>query len=67
MVALMPTTIKVQKLVIRYTPREGGYIATDGLRMCKITFQERVEISKEYGNKEKQKEIFRNIWRSRDE
>lgn len=63
----MPITIKVQKPVIRYTPCEGGYIATDGLRMCKITFQERVEIYKEYGNKEKQKEIFRNIWRSRDE
>ena len=54
-------------ITIRYTPCEGGYIATDGLRMCKITFKERVEISKEYGNKEKQKEIFRNIWRSRDE
>lgn len=63
----MPITTKVQKRVIRYTPCEGGYIATDGLRMCKITFHERIEIYKEYGNKEKQKEIFRNIWRSRDE
>lgn len=31
---------------IKFTPCDGGYTATDGLRMCKITFEERLRIER---------------------
>lgn len=31
---------------IKFTACEGGYIATDGTRMCKITFEERLRIER---------------------
>ena len=35
---------KIIKMPVRFTACEGGYIATDGTRMCKITFEERLRI-----------------------
>lgn len=31
---------------IKFTACEGGYIATDGSRMCKVTFEERFRIER---------------------
>ena len=37
---------KIIKTPVRFTACEGGYIATDGLRMCKVTFEERFRIER---------------------
>ena len=37
---------KIIKMPVRFTACEGGYIATDGLRMCKVTFEERFRIER---------------------
>lgn len=37
---------KIIKMPVRFTACEGGYIATDGTRMCKITFEERFRIER---------------------
>ena len=37
---------KITKMPVRFTACEGGYIATDGLRMCKVTFEERFRIER---------------------
>ena len=37
---------KIIKMPVKFTACEGGYIATDGTRMCKVTFEERFRIER---------------------
>lgn len=37
---------KTIKMPVKFKACEGGYIATDGLRMCKVTFEERFRIER---------------------
>ena len=37
---------KIIKMSVKFRACEGGYIATDGTRMCKITFEERLRIER---------------------
>ena len=50
---------------IRFTACEGGYIANDGLRMCKITFEQRVKLEELMSNKQMiaASLLFGSIWR----
>lgn len=54
---------------IRFTSCGGGYIATDGLRMCKITFEERLRIDKYLsdGHEIAAHIVFMNTWRQQNE
>lgn len=38
--------LKIIKMSVKFRACEGGYIATDGTRMCKITFEERLRIER---------------------
>ena len=61
-------TFKQIKKPIKFTACEGGYIATDGLRMCKVTFDQRLRLEKlmNNGKKEEAKFIFGVIWSDKD-
>lgn len=39
-------SIKIIEMPVKFRACEGGYIATDGTRMCKITFEERFRIER---------------------
>lgn len=38
--------LKIIKMPVKFRACEGGYIATDGTRTCKITFEERLRIER---------------------
>ena len=53
---------------IKFTACEGGYIANDGLRMCKVKYQQRLRLEKlmSDGEMERAKFVFECIWRDQD-
>lgn len=44
---------KIIKMPVKFTACEGGYIATDGLRMCKVTSYSMLKVTHKKYKKER--------------
>ena len=56
------------KMPVKFRACEGGYIATDGLRMCKVNYPQRLRLEKimSDGEMERAKFVFECIWRDQN-